>query len=162
MIGRDTTVQLVPCCRPRWWGFSREAGEFKGQDMSRISRYYIAAAAAYLVAGLCLGLGMGITENFQFIAVHAHINLVGWASLCLYGLVLQAFPELRASKLAPWQFAVANLGAILFLPGVALAVAQVTPVLAIIGALIWLCGALLFLVMCIGLAWRDPERGAST
>lgn len=46
---------------------------------------------------------MGITENFQYVAVHAHINLVGWASLCLYGLVVRAFPELQASKLAPWQ-----------------------------------------------------------
>lgn len=127
--------------------------------MVRIDRYYIVAAATYLVSGLCLGIGMGITENFQYVAVHAHINLVGWASLCLYGLVVRAFPELQASKLAPWQFAMANLGAIMFLPGIALAVAQVTSALAIAGALIWLAGALLFLTMCIGLVRRGPEPG---
>lgn len=130
--------------------------------MSRIDRYYIIAAATYLVIGLCLGIGMGITENFQLVAVHAHINLVGWASLGLYGLILRAFPELRASKLAPWQFGVANLGAITFLPGIALAVTQTTPVLAIVGSLIWLLGALLFLAMCIGLARNGGQPGDRT
>jgi hypothetical protein len=129
-----------------------------GNGMAKFDRYYIVAAAAYLVLGIGLGIGMGVTESFQYVALHAHLNLVGWASLCLYGLVLRSFPELQNSKLARPQFVIANLGAISFLPGVGLALANVTHALVIVGALIWLAGALFFLVMTLGLLRGTDKR----
>jgi cbb3-type cytochrome oxidase subunit 1 len=117
---------------------------------SAIARWYIIAAAIYLCIGLAVGIGMGIAENFKYVVVHAHLNLLGWATMCLYGLVLQAFPELGASRLVRWQFAAANLGVVIFVPGLVLVVAGVTHVAAIVGSLISFVGALLFVGLLIG------------
>jgi hypothetical protein len=44
-------------------------------------------AAVYLFVGVSMGLYMGITHQFTLHPVHAHINLLGWASLALAGLI---------------------------------------------------------------------------
>ena len=45
-------------------------------------------AAIYLVLGSFMGLYMGIVETFTLHPVHAHLNLLGWASLGLAGLMV--------------------------------------------------------------------------
>jgi cbb3-type cytochrome oxidase subunit 1 len=47
---------------------------------------------------------MGVKEDFQFVAIHTHVNLVGWASLALFGVIYRLYPELAASRLARAQF----------------------------------------------------------
>ena len=37
-------------------------------------------------------------------SVHTHINLVGWASLALFGVIYRLYPELAASRLALVHF----------------------------------------------------------
>jgi cbb3-type cytochrome oxidase subunit 1 len=51
-----------------------------------------------------MGLVMGISQQFQYTSVHAHINLVGWASLAIIGLIYRAYPEAGQSKLANIQY----------------------------------------------------------
>ncbi len=51
--------------------------------MSRLPLLFLASAAACLVAGVAIGIGMGVAHNFQLAPVHAHTNLVGWTSLAL-------------------------------------------------------------------------------
>ena len=55
--------------------------------MTRLPLLFMTAAAACLVVGVALGIGMGIAHDFQLAPVHAHANLVGWASLALMGVV---------------------------------------------------------------------------
>jgi hypothetical protein len=47
---------------------------------------------------------MGVNEDLQLVAVHTHINLVGWASLALFGVIYRLYPELAASRLALVHF----------------------------------------------------------
>ena len=42
---------------------------------------FIKIAVVYLVVGATLGLGMGIAQTFTLAPVHAHLVLLGWASL---------------------------------------------------------------------------------
>ena len=44
------------------------------------------SAAAFAVAGTALGSAMGIGGDFTLAHAHAHINLLGWVTLALYGL----------------------------------------------------------------------------
>ena len=64
--------------------------------MRRIDAVYVAIGIVYLVAGMALGIVMGIRQDFQLAPVHAHINLVGFVSHCVFGLVHRAWPALRA------------------------------------------------------------------
>lgn len=56
-------------------------------------------AVVYFFLGISMGLYMSATHKFQFIPVHAHLNLLGWASLALIGLIYRAYPELTGGKL---------------------------------------------------------------
>jgi hypothetical protein len=71
---------------------------------------FIKIAVIYLVLGVALGLYMGMTTQFTLTPVHAHFNLLGWASLALCGLVYAAFPAAAETRLAKWHFWLHNLG----------------------------------------------------
>ena len=113
--------------------------------MPRIDLSFLLLAAASLLVGVTLGIGMGVIHDFQLAPVHAHLNLVGWASLALFGLTYRAYPELGCSRLASIHFALASLGAVLFPIGIALAITEVTSAVAIAAAFVWLGAVLSFL-----------------
>ncbi len=82
----------------------------------KISIKFILVAACYGLIGLLMGMAMGIMENFILMPAHAHLNLLGWFALTLYGLTYGLFPVLGESKLATVQFYVANAGLVLMIP----------------------------------------------
>ena len=131
--------------------------------MRRIDIAFILLAVACLITGVVLGIGMGIAHNFQFAPVHAHVNLVGWASLALFGLVYKSYPALAQSRLALAHFALASVSAVLFPIGIYLSLARDFPGLAIGASLIWLAGVLVFFTNLLrvfvlaGASARTPE-----
>lgn len=71
---------------------------------------FLRIAVLYLVVGVSMGLYMGISQTFTLHPVHAHLNLLGWASLALCGLVYAAFPAAAETRLAKIHFWLHNLG----------------------------------------------------
>jgi hypothetical protein len=128
--------------------------------MSRIPLLFLATAAACMVAGVTLGIAMGMAHDFTLAPVHAHTNLVGWASLALMGLTLRAWPELAEGPLAVAQFALSAGAALAFPAGIYLAVTQDAPGVAIVAGFAWLGGALLFLGRLLRLALAGSARRA--
>jgi hypothetical protein len=80
----------------------------------------IKLAVVYLVIGMTLGVGMGMTHNFLLRGVHAHVNLLGWASLALAALVFHVFPETARTRLATVWFWTYNVSVPIGLAGLAL------------------------------------------
>jgi hypothetical protein len=127
--------------------------------MIRIDLGFLLLAAVSLITGVTLGIVMGIAHDFQLAPLHAHINLVGWASLAIFGLVYRAYPVLGRSRLGLAHFVVSAVAALIFLVGLYFAVAHQMIAGAIIGALLWLLGATLFLINLARLALSDVETG---
>ncbi|BBL70600.1 cbb3-type cytochrome c oxidase subunit I [Methylogaea oryzae] len=67
------------------------------------------AAVIYLLLGLALGMYMGASESFVLRPVHTHLNLLGWATLALAGLVYSVFPQTARSRLAAIHFWLHNV-----------------------------------------------------
>lgn len=67
-------------------------------------------ATVYFVLGVSLGVVMGISQNFVQHPTHAHLNLLGWASLALIALVYRAWPEIARGPLPIAHFWLHNLG----------------------------------------------------
>lgn len=114
--------------------------------MRRIDLYFLLLATASLLVGVTLGIWMGIVHDFQFAPAHAHLNLVGWVSLALFGLAYRSYPALAESRIAGAHFVLASVGAIMFPIGIALSIAGVTVAVAIVGAFVWMGAVILFLV----------------
>ena len=78
-------------------------------QFSRAGVVWLKLAVAYLVIGVLMGIVMGATQDFRLAPVHAHINLLGWATLALAGLVYTLFPQAGESGLARLHFWLINL-----------------------------------------------------
>jgi hypothetical protein len=115
--------------------------------MKRIDILYIVIGSLYLVVGMVLGIVMGARQDFQWVPVHAHINLVGFVAHCVFGVVHRAWPALRTTALAKVQFWLFVGGTPVFVGGVAVAMLTAHIALAIVGAILVLLGALTFLAM---------------
>lgn len=76
-------------------------------------------AACYLLVGVWMGLVMGMTKQFQLAPVHAHVNLLGWVTLALAGLIYHAYPRAAATRLAQWHFWLHNIGLVAGMTGLA-------------------------------------------
>ena len=76
---------------------------------------FLKIAVVYLLIGALLGLGMGIAQNFALVPVHAHLLLLGWASLALAGLVYHLYPVASTTRLARIHFWLHNLGLPVFM-----------------------------------------------
>jgi len=118
-------------------------------------------AVIYLVIGGSLGLTMGITQKFALAPVHAHLLLLGWASLALAGLVYQAYPAASITRLARIHFWIHNLGLPVFMVGLALVLSgseAALPVLAT-AATVVLVGLFVFAAnILINAKTAEPAR----
>ena len=66
--------------------------------------WYLRLAVLYGIAGILLGLYMAGSGNHAMHPVHAHLNLLGWVTLALFGLFYRAWPAAAATKLAKAHF----------------------------------------------------------
>jgi hypothetical protein len=53
--------------------------------MTRLSLAFFSAGALFVMAGMVWGAIMGSSQDFTMAPAHAHLNLLGWASLALMG-----------------------------------------------------------------------------
>lgn len=69
---------------------------------------WIFAAVIYFCIGVVMGVYMGATHDHSLFPVHAHVNLLGWVSLVLIGVIYHFFPQAGSSQLATVQFYLHN------------------------------------------------------
>lgn len=71
---------------------------------------WIKLAVLYFVLGIGFGLFMHYTIQLQWGATHAHINVVGWLSTGLIGVIYSIYPDAGNSSLGKLQFWLYNIG----------------------------------------------------
>src|SRR3712207_5402446 len=60
-------------------------------------------AVLFVLTGMAMGIGMAVSGNHSIMPAHAHLNLLGWVSLFLFGIYYERRPALDASRLAMIQ-----------------------------------------------------------
>lgn len=86
---------------------------------------FIKISVCYFVVGVCLGMYMSMTENFNYTPVHVHINLLGWTAMTLAGLIYVAFPRAAETTLAKVHFWIHNIALPIMMVGLAFLVSGV-------------------------------------
>jgi hypothetical protein len=123
--------------------------------MPRVSRAFFTLAVLCCLSGMLLGMRMGATQDFTMHPVHAHLNLVGWASLALMG-TYYTLDRAAVGRLAWVNFVFSGLGAIVLPLGIFM-VASGHPnpgeTIAMLGGMLALVGIALFLLAVLG-GWR--------
>jgi len=123
--------------------------------MKRIDWTYIAIGSTWLVLGMMLGIGMGAANDFRFMPVHAHINLIGFACHSIFGVAYRQWPVMKTSGLAPFQFWIFIVATPITLIGLAFTLTGGPLLPTILGSFGLLAGAILFCYMI----WRARSVG---
>lgn len=78
------------------------------------------AAVVFVIAGMIWGIIMAISEDHSAMSAHAHLNLLGWVSLFLFGIYYRLHPSLEGARSAIVQVWVWIAGTIILAIGVGL------------------------------------------
>jgi NADH:ubiquinone oxidoreductase subunit 3 (subunit A) len=84
--------------------------------MPNIARMYFITAVCFLIAGILVGLKMSIAHDYAAVGAHAHINLLGWVTMALFGTFHALNPRGAATRLAKIQYYVYTLGVLVMTP----------------------------------------------
>ena len=79
---------------------------------SQTGAIWLRIAGLYFVVAVIFGMVMGATpdHDFRLMPVHAHLNLLGWVSMTLIGLLHQRYPVLGQGRLAQIRFWLYQIG----------------------------------------------------
>lgn len=121
-----------------------------------VATFCFVTSSLAALAGMNLGIWMGLQGDFTLMPVHAHINLLGWVTMSLYGLYHRGV-ERDGNRLSWTQVGCGALGFPLMTGG--LAAYLVTGRggfigVVILGALISLAAMLLFFLIVVFDAMR--------
>lgn len=81
-----------------------------------VSNWFFRLGVLAVLIGMSLGVWMGKEENFTLAPVHAHLNLLGFVAMFLYGFFYRTFPAVAGGILPKIHFGLAVLGVLLMLP----------------------------------------------
>ena len=114
--------------------------------MKGIGFWFFAVAATAVTLGMCWGIQMAVSGDHILAPAHAHLNLLGWVTMGLFGVYYTLTPQAAARPLARVHFAVALAGVVVMVPGIVLAIRETTEAVVATGALLTLASMLIFLV----------------
>ncbi|MEI3597403.1 MULTISPECIES: hypothetical protein [unclassified Oceanobacillus] len=111
---------------------------------------WIKIAALYFIIGIGFGLFMLYTIQLQWGATHAHINVVGWLSTGLIGVIYSVYPKAGNSQLGKLQFWLHQIGLPFLLIGMMMIYLDVPPIVLEIfvsgGGVAFLISVVLFII----------------
>ncbi len=113
--------------------------------MRGVAFWFFASGVGYVTLGMFFGIWMSAAHDHTLAGAHAHLNLVGWVTMALFGMFYHLVPSAAASPLAKIHFAVATIGVWFMVPGIALAIMGQNQLPVIIGSLATAASMLIFL-----------------
>lgn len=76
-------------------------------------------AVVIALFGFAMGIVMGLMSDFSLVAVHAHVNFLGWVSFFLYGAFYALVPGAAEGALPRIHYGLSLVGAVLMTAGIA-------------------------------------------
>ena len=92
-----------------------------------ISRNFLVIGALWLCVGVSLGIYMGAKQDFTLAPVHAHINLLGFTLMTVFGIAYRVIPDLAQNSLAVVHFWLHQLGVLVVLISLFLLLSWIMP-----------------------------------
>jgi hypothetical protein len=113
--------------------------------MRGVSFWFFATATIYVAIGMVWGIVMSATMDHSLAPAHAHLNLIGWVTMGLFGIYYHNVPQAAETHMAKFHFAIATLGLLLIVPGIVMALRQTGETLAKAGSALTLISMLIFI-----------------
>jgi FtsH-binding integral membrane protein len=92
--------------------------------MPHVSATFFAFGTLCVLAGMLWGMEMGATENFAVAPAHAHLNLLCWVTMALYGTFYALTSKTMSPGLAWVNFLFSAAGGLVLIPTLAIYLAK--------------------------------------
>ena len=129
--------------------------------MISVSNNFLRLGVLSALVGMSLGVWMGANQDFVLRPVLVHVNLLGFASMMLFGLFYRVFPAAGRGWLPLAHFVLSVLGFLILMPSLTLLVLG-KPVFmpAMIASEIMLVASMLLFVVIVFAATMKKEASA--
>lgn len=114
--------------------------------MRDVAFVFLVAAVLCVLVGMGWGIQMAISQDHLMSGAHAHLNLVGWTTMALFGIYYRLTPQAAGTWLARVHAGIAILGVVVMVPGITIAITQGEPGIAAAGAMLTTLSMAIFLV----------------
>ena len=123
-----------------------------------MSNRFLRLAVVFFILGVALGIVMAASHDYTFRPLHAHLNLLGWVSMLLFGLFYRAIPAAAESALAKAHFWIYVPALVVQMAALALFIGgnpAIEPVLALASVAVGVA------VLCFAaVVWKHTGRAA--
>ena len=92
---------------------------------------------------------MSATADHSLSPAHAHLNLIGWATMGLFGVYYHVVPEASEGRLPMIHYLLALAGLVLVVPGIVMALTEQGEGLAKLGSILTLLSMLVFVYVVV-------------
>ncbi|PJE27701.1 hypothetical protein SAMN06297129_0342 [Pseudooceanicola antarcticus] len=117
--------------------------------MKGISYYFFVAAALCGLIGMGWGIQMSASGNHLLSPAHAHLNLIGWVSMAIFGTYYHLVPKAAEGLLPKIHLGLAVVGVVIIVPGIVQALNQTGETLAKLGSVLTILSMLIFVYTVI-------------
>ncbi|WP_417418492.1 hypothetical protein [Hoeflea sp.] len=124
--------------------------------MRGIGFYFFVIGVLCVTLGMFWGIQMSISGDHMLAGAHAHLNLVGWVTMALFGLYYTVTPSAAASVLAKLHLVLAIAGVAVMVPGIVIVLKGGSDAMAAGGSMLTAASMLLFLYMVIRYGLGKP------
>lgn len=114
--------------------------------MRGISFWFFSTASLYVTLGMIWGIMMAASGDHTLAPAHAHLNLIGWVTMALFGVYYHQVPAAADTWLAKAHFGVATAGLLIIVPGIVLVLQDMGETLAKAGSVLTLISMVVFVV----------------
>ncbi|HEY8949148.1 MAG TPA: hypothetical protein VIM56_09725 [Rhizomicrobium sp.] len=88
--------------------------------MPRVSAAFFTVGVLAVLVGMVWGMMMGATHNMVTMPAHAHLNLLGWVTMGLYGTFYALEGPTLSPRLAWTNFIVSTASLVVMIPSLAM------------------------------------------
>lgn len=110
--------------------------------------FFLTGALAVLI-GMCWGIVMSATQDHALAPAHAHLNLIGFVVMSIYGIYYALTPQAAAGIIARVHYGLALLGVVLIVPGIVWAVQGTGDTAAKLGSVVTVLAMLVFIAQIL-------------
>ncbi|MCJ9427857.1 hypothetical protein [Kordiimonas marina] len=126
--------------------------------MTKLAKLHLRLGGIYALFGMALGIHMAAKADYTLAPVHAHVNLLGWVSVMIYGLVYTVFKDRPVTMLMKLHAVLAHVGLWIITVGLFIFLqGSGSDVPAIIGSLLTILSMAVFVVILFGLTAEPKE-----
>jgi hypothetical protein len=130
--------------------------------MKNLPTLFFATGGAFVLVGMLWGIEMAASQDHKLAPAHAHLNLIGFVVMSIYGTFYALSPTAGNSRLAKLHYGLTSLAVLVMVPGIVIAISGRSETLAIIGSLLALSSMSLFLFMVlhygVGRPTQSPDQ----